>query len=128
MGGTRAGFTWCRPVVAGVFPGVAGVLRTATQGEGRPKGRPDNHNALSQFVLAEALCAYPITKPFCRREPFVVGTTYEPRRGQRSAQMRLMGILVLCAAVSACTDSVKLKNPTTGETAQCGPYQLEGMG
>jgi hypothetical protein len=42
--------------------------------------------------------------------------------------MRLMGILVLCAAVSACTDSVKLKNPTTGETAQCGPYQLEGMG
>ncbi len=33
-----------------------------------------------------------------------------------------------CLPLAACTSAVKLRNPTTGETATCGPYMLEGFG
>lgn len=38
------------------------------------------------------------------------------------------GILILLATLAACTEGIKLRNPTTGATAQCGPYMLEGVG
>jgi hypothetical protein len=35
----------------------------------------------------------------------------------------------LCLALIGCTTSaVTLKNPATGQTAQCGPYLVEGVG
>lgn len=42
--------------------------------------------------------------------------------------MRFLLIVVACTAVAACTDAIKLRNPATGATAQCGPYMLEGLG
>lgn len=42
--------------------------------------------------------------------------------------MRPLFIMALCLMTCACTDSVKLRNPTTGATAECGPYMNEGMG
>jgi hypothetical protein len=38
-------------------------------------------------------------------------------------------ILVFFAlTVAGCTSAINLRNPATGATAQCGPYQLEGLG
>lgn len=31
-------------------------------------------------------------------------------------------LVALCLAVSACSAPVTMRNPTTGQTAQCGPY------
>lgn len=36
--------------------------------------------------------------------------------------------LAALLALAACTSAVHLKNPATGQTAQCGPYMLEGLG
>jgi hypothetical protein len=41
--------------------------------------------------------------------------------------MRRVAIIALCLAVAACTSAVKLRNPTTGVTAECGPYYMVGM-
>jgi uncharacterized protein YceK len=42
--------------------------------------------------------------------------------------MRILALLITVVLVAACTSAIKLQNPTTGATAQCGPYQLEGLG
>jgi uncharacterized protein YceK len=41
--------------------------------------------------------------------------------------MRLFAIVVICLVMSSCTSAVKLRNPTTGETAKCGPYFAVGI-
>jgi uncharacterized protein YceK len=42
--------------------------------------------------------------------------------------VKVLVLAIAALVLSGCTDVVKLRNPTTGETAQCGPYQLEGLG
>jgi hypothetical protein len=37
-------------------------------------------------------------------------------------------ILLTAAALVGCSETVKLRNPATGETATCGPYMLDSVG
>jgi hypothetical protein len=48
--------------------------------------------------------------------------------GTAEQQMRTFTLLLLCGLVGGCTSGIKLRNPQTGQVAECGPYQIEGLG
>lgn len=42
--------------------------------------------------------------------------------------MRYTIIVLLAFALSGCGETIKLRNQSTGQTATCGPYMLDGLG
>ena len=36
--------------------------------------------------------------------------------------MLRMASILLCLILTCCTDAIHMRNPTTGQTAECGPF------